>query len=46
MGEDDFELPVLSEAEQSKYKTFWNRLRSKSFDTLTLSCIHMFCASL
>ncbi|CAE7245419.1 unnamed protein product [Symbiodinium sp. CCMP2592] len=46
LGEDDFELPVLSEAEQNKYKGFWNRLRSRSFDTLTLSCIEMFRASL
>ena len=29
---DDFELPQLSEAEVMKYKTFWNRMRSKSFE--------------
>ncbi|CAE7831605.1 unnamed protein product [Symbiodinium sp. CCMP2592] len=34
---DDFELPELSNEEKAKYKTFWNRLRSASFESLPAS---------
>ncbi|CAE7251022.1 unnamed protein product [Symbiodinium sp. CCMP2456] len=31
---DDFELPELSDDEKKKYKNFWNRMRSKSFESV------------